>query len=89
MKRKKVGGGGGGGGRCEQRSEAFVKIHFFGGGGCEWRSETFVKIKKYTSKHWVALSSRIMHLFGIPIIKLRFSRWRRYKRQLPGGHSGD
>ena len=34
MKRKKSQcGGGGGQGRCEQRSEAFVKIHFFLGGG--------------------------------------------------------
>ena len=49
--------GGRGQGRCERRSEAFVKIHFFfffwgggrGGGGagqgvCELRSEAFVKI---------------------------------------------
>ena len=48
---------GGGQGRCERRSEAFVKIHFFlggggsvwgggGQGGCELRSEGFVKIQK-------------------------------------------
>ena len=44
-KEKKISGGGGGGGwgqgRCEQRSEAFVKIQkniifFFGGGGRVW-----------------------------------------------------
>ena len=38
--------------RCERRSEAFVKIHFFfgggggGQGGCELRSEAFVNIQK-------------------------------------------
>ena len=35
-KKKSVGGGGGGQGRCERRSEALVKIHFFWGGGSGW-----------------------------------------------------
>ena len=56
--KEKKAGGGRGQGRCERRSEAFVKIHFFffeggggrvrggGQGGCELRSEAFVNIQK-------------------------------------------
>ena len=29
------------------------------------------------------------HLFGIPIMNLRFDRWRRCRGQLPGGPTGD
>ena len=30
-----------------------------------------------------------IRLFGIPIMKLRLDRWRRYRGQLPGGPAGD
>ena len=38
---------------------------------------------------WALSSSSMQHLFGIPIMKLRLDRWRRYRGQLPGGPAGD
>ena len=46
-------------------------------------------LRKLHTKHWLVLSSSMQHLFGIPIIKLRLDRWRRYRGQLPGGPAGD
>ena len=46
-------------------------------------------LRKLHTKHWFVLSSRMQHLFGIPIMKLRLDRWRRYRGQLPGGPAGD
>ena len=46
-------------------------------------------LRKLHTKHWFALSSSMQHLFGIPIMKLRLDRWRRYRGQLPGGPAGD
>ena len=46
-------------------------------------------LRKLYTKHWFALSSSMQHLFGIPIMKLRLDRWRRYRGQLPGGPAGD
>ena len=45
--------------------------------------------KEVAYKHWFVLSSSMQHLFGIPIMKLRLDRWRRYRGQLPGGPAGD
>ena len=41
-------------------------------------------LRKLDTKHWFALSSSMQHLFGIPIMKLRLDRRRRYRGQLPG-----
>ena len=46
-------------------------------------------LRKLHTKHWFVLSSSMKHLFGIPIMKLRLDRWRRYRGQLPGGPAGD
>ena len=46
-------------------------------------------LRKLHTKHWFVLSSSMQHLFGIPIMKLRLDRWRRYRGQLPGGPAGD
>ena len=46
-------------------------------------------LRKLHTKHWFILSSSMQHLFGIPIMKLRLDRWRRYRGQLPGGPAGD
>ena len=46
-------------------------------------------LRKLQTKHWFVLSSSMQHLFGIPIMKLRLDRWRRYRGQLPGGPAGD
>ena len=46
-------------------------------------------LRKLHTKHWFVLSSNMQHLFGIPIMKLRLDRWRRYRGQLPGGPAGD
>ena len=45
--------------------------------------------RKSHTKHWLALSSSMQHLFGIPIMKLRLDRWRRCRGQLPGEPAGD
>ena len=45
--------------------------------------------KEVAYKHWFVLSSSMQHLFGIPIMKLRLDRWRRYRGQMPGGPAGD
>ena len=46
-------------------------------------------LMKLHTKHWFALSSSMQHLFGIPIMKLRLDKWRRYRGQLSGGPAGD
>ena len=46
-------------------------------------------LRKLHTKHWFVLSSSMQHLFGIPIMKLRLDRWRRYRGQLLGGPAGD
>ena len=46
-------------------------------------------LRKLHTKHWFVLSSSMQHLFGIPIMKLRLDRWRRYRGQLPGEPAGD
>ena len=46
-------------------------------------------LRKLHTKHWFVLSSSMQHLFGIPIMKLRLDRWRRFRGQLPGGPAGD
>ena len=46
-------------------------------------------LRKLHTKHWFVLSSSMQHLFGIPIMKLRLDRWRRYRGRLPGGLAGD
>ena len=46
-------------------------------------------LRKLHTKHWFVLSSSMQHLFGIPTMKLRLDRWRRYRGQLPGGPAGD
>ena len=46
-------------------------------------------LRKLHTKHWFILSSSMQYLFGIPIMKLRLDRWRRYIGQLPGGPAGD
>ena len=46
-------------------------------------------LRKLHTKHCFVLSSSMQHLFGIPIMKLRLDRWRRYRGQLPGGPAGD
>ena len=46
-------------------------------------------LRKLQTKHWFVLSSSMQYLFGIPIMKLRLDRWRRYRGQLPGGPAGD
>ena len=46
-------------------------------------------LRKLHTKHWFVLSSSMQHLFGIPTMKLRSDRWRRYRGQLPGGPAGD
>ena len=46
-------------------------------------------LRKLHTKHWFVLSLSMQHLFGIPIMKLRLDRWRRYRGQLPGGPAGD
>ena len=46
-------------------------------------------LRNLQTKHWFALSSSMQHLFGIPIMKLRLDRWRRYRGQLPCGPAGD
>ena len=45
--------------------------------------------RKLHTKHWFALSSSMQLLFGIPIMKLRQKRWRKCRRQRPGGSAGD
>ena len=45
-------------------------------------------LRKKHTKHWFVLSSSMQHLFGIPIMKLRLDRWKRYRGQLPGGPAG-
>ena len=45
--------------------------------------------KEVAYKTLVVLSSSMQHLFGIPIMKLRLDRWRRFRGQLPGGPAGD
>ena len=47
------------------------------------------KLRKLHTKHWFVLSLSMHHLFGIPIMKLRLDRWRKYRGQLPGGPEGD
>ena len=46
-------------------------------------------LRKLHTKHWFVLSSSMQHLFGIPIVKLRLDRWRRYRGQLLGGPAED
>ena len=46
-------------------------------------------LRKLHTNQWFALSSSMQHLVGIPIMKLRLDRWRRYRGQLPGGPAGD
>ena len=39
--------------------------------------------------HWLVLSSSVQLLFGIPIMTLRQIRWKKCRRQQPGGPAGD
>ena len=39
-------------------------------------------LRKLHTKHLFVLSSSMHHIFGIPIMKLRLDRWRRYREQL-------
>ena len=45
--------------------------------------------KESAYKHWFFLSSSMRLLFGIPIMKLRQKRWRKCRKQQPGGSAGD
>ena len=45
--------------------------------------------KEVAYKTLVHPKLEMQHLFGIPIMKLRLDRWRRYRGQLPGGPAGD
>ena len=56
--------------------------------GAIWHCHLDTQRKLHT-KHWFAHSSRMQLLFGIPIMKLRLHRWRRYRGQLQGGPAGD
>ena len=54
----------------------------------EWELHLGIRRKLHT-KHWLALSSSIQLLSGIPIMTLRQKRWRKCRRQQPGGSAGD
>ena len=41
------------------------------------------------AKRWFVLGSSVRRLFGVPVMKLRLDRWRRFRGQLPGGPAGD
>ena len=56
--------------------------------GAIWHLHLGIQRKLHT-KHWFALSSSMQLLFGIPIMKLRQKRWRKCRRQQPGGSAGD
>ena len=56
--------------------------------GAIWLLHLGIQRKLHT-KHWFVLSSSMQLLFGIPIMKLRQKRWRKYRRQQPGGPAGD
>ena len=45
--------------------------------------------RKLHTKHWFVLSLSMQLLFGIPIMKVRQKRWRKCRRQQPGGPAGD
>ena len=59
-----------------RRYLAFAPRHAGGGGGVR-------------AGRWFVLCSGVRRLFGVPVIKLRWDRWRRYRGQLPGGPAGD
>ena len=44
---------------------------------------------RHTKEHWFVLSLSMQLLFGIPIMKQRQKRWRKCRRQQPGGPAGD
>ena len=56
--------------------------------GAIWHLHLGIQRTLHT-KHWFAFSSSMQLLFGIPIMKLRQKRWRKCKRQQPGGSAGD
>ena len=45
--------------------------------------------RKLHTKHWFVLNLSMQLPFGIPIMKLRQKRWRKCRRQQPGGPAGD
>ena len=55
--------------------------------GAIWHLHLGIQRKLHT-KHWFALSLSMQLLFGIPIMKLRQKRWRKCRRQEPGGSAG-
>ena len=56
--------------------------------GAIWLLHLGTQMKLHT-KHWFVLSLSMQLLFGIPIMKLRQKRWRKCRRQQPGGPAGD